>query len=156
MYFLLFFSSRRRHTRCALVTGVQTCALPISQLIEEYEHRGGAWLWETDQHHRLSYVSPQIGMILGQASSTLVGQSFPAIFGGSLILSSALQKLAVFDKLEFEVATKNGARWMSVSGTPRLSRMGNFEGFRGIGLDITEHKLSNYRTVNPAKTKRTP
>src|SRR3546814_5172312 len=25
-----FFSSRRRHTRCALVTGVQTCALPIS------------------------------------------------------------------------------------------------------------------------------
>src|SRR3546814_2514704 len=29
-----FFSSRRRHTRCALVTGVQTCALPI--------------LWDTD------------------------------------------------------------------------------------------------------------
>src|SRR3546814_9195474 len=28
-YFLLFFSSRIRHTRCALVTGVQTCALPI-------------------------------------------------------------------------------------------------------------------------------
>src|SRR3546814_13203884 len=27
---LYFFSSRRRHTRCALVTGVQTCALPIS------------------------------------------------------------------------------------------------------------------------------
>src|SRR3546814_5045726 len=27
-----FFSSRRRHTRCALVTGVQTCALPISAL----------------------------------------------------------------------------------------------------------------------------
>src|SRR3546814_5040312 len=27
--FIFFFSSRRRHTRCALVTGVQTCALPI-------------------------------------------------------------------------------------------------------------------------------
>src|SRR3546814_1007917 len=26
---VFFFSSRRRHTRCALVTGVQTCALPI-------------------------------------------------------------------------------------------------------------------------------
>src|SRR3546814_8649560 len=26
---LFFFASRRRHTRCALVTGVQTCALPI-------------------------------------------------------------------------------------------------------------------------------
>src|SRR3546814_2772958 len=28
-FLLFFFSSRRRHTRCALVTGVQTCALPI-------------------------------------------------------------------------------------------------------------------------------
>src|SRR3546814_17612865 len=32
--FYFFFSSRRRHTRCALVTGVQTCALPIY------------WLWQ--------------------------------------------------------------------------------------------------------------
>src|SRR3546814_14896453 len=29
---MFFFSSRRRHTRCALVTGVQTCALPILAL----------------------------------------------------------------------------------------------------------------------------
>src|SRR3546814_12219501 len=29
---LFFFSSRRRHTSCALVTGVQTCALPIYKL----------------------------------------------------------------------------------------------------------------------------
>src|SRR3546814_8889673 len=28
-YAVCFFSGRRRHTRCALVTGVQTCALPI-------------------------------------------------------------------------------------------------------------------------------
>src|SRR3546814_4353712 len=30
-----FFSIRRRHTRCALVTGVQTCALPIYALLED-------------------------------------------------------------------------------------------------------------------------
>src|SRR3546814_9440801 len=30
LYCCVFVSSRRRHTRCALVTGVQTCALPIS------------------------------------------------------------------------------------------------------------------------------
>src|SRR3546814_2156809 len=33
-----FFSSRRRHTRCALVTGVQTCALPISQNLSTKPH----------------------------------------------------------------------------------------------------------------------
>src|SRR3546814_4429218 len=31
---LFFYSSRRRHTRCALVTGVQTCALPIYAIRE--------------------------------------------------------------------------------------------------------------------------
>src|SRR3546814_14114363 len=51
-FYLLFFSSRRRHTRCALVTGVQTCALPISRIGEQEaivvhrghlaERRGGA------------------------------------------------------------------------------------------------------------------
>src|SRR3546814_9675463 len=32
---VFFFSSRRRHTRCALVTGVQTCALPIYNSLAE-------------------------------------------------------------------------------------------------------------------------
>src|SRR3546814_1087816 len=35
-----FFSSRRRHTRCALVTGVQTCALPICLMPRLVDYRG--------------------------------------------------------------------------------------------------------------------
>src|SRR3546814_3639276 len=39
-FICFFFSSRRRHTRCALVTGVQTCALPIySQLCHYVQDR---------------------------------------------------------------------------------------------------------------------
>src|SRR3546814_960674 len=34
VFVFFFLSSRRRHTRCALVTGVQTCALPISRMPE--------------------------------------------------------------------------------------------------------------------------
>src|SRR3546814_5700847 len=38
---VFFFSSRRRHTRCALVTGVQTCALPIwCQWVKTCWHKG--------------------------------------------------------------------------------------------------------------------
>src|SRR3546814_3173325 len=36
---IFFFSSRRRHTRCALVTGVQTCALPIFAVFDIDERR---------------------------------------------------------------------------------------------------------------------
>src|SRR3546814_2618464 len=37
---VFFFSSRRRHTRCALVTGVQTCALPILDRPVRHRARG--------------------------------------------------------------------------------------------------------------------
>src|SRR3546814_2724116 len=36
---VFFFSSRRRHTRCALVTGVQTCALPIFPWSQKKEEK---------------------------------------------------------------------------------------------------------------------
>src|SRR3546814_5400475 len=38
-FVVFFFSSRRRHTRCALVTGVQTCALPISSIANRAARR---------------------------------------------------------------------------------------------------------------------
>src|SRR3546814_11721966 len=37
-HFPFFFSSRRRHTGCALVTGVQTCALPIFLFLRTPHH----------------------------------------------------------------------------------------------------------------------
>src|SRR3546814_1557370 len=40
MFICFFFSSRRRHTRCALVTGVQTCALPIYESAHKAQWRG--------------------------------------------------------------------------------------------------------------------
>src|SRR3546814_15396026 len=40
---IFFFSSRRRHTRCALVTGVQTCALPIYASLARAAQRIAQW-----------------------------------------------------------------------------------------------------------------
>src|SRR3546814_1430885 len=48
----LFFSSRRRHTRCALVTGVQTCALPIYNWIQH------AFTYQDKMPHWLGYAAP--------------------------------------------------------------------------------------------------
>src|SRR3546814_4558088 len=52
-----FFSSRRRHTRCALVTGVQTCALPIYTMV----------VWEVDHLGFSKYTG-----IFGDVTGTLV------------------------------------------------------------------------------------
>src|SRR3546814_355939 len=56
---MFFFSSRRRHTRCALVTGVQTCALPIYVLV--------------------SPLPPSLGGIAAFAGSTILADGRAAL-----------------------------------------------------------------------------
>src|SRR3546814_7887285 len=52
-----FLSSRRRHTRCALVTGVQTCALPI---------------FDPDRWHLWGgYLRPRDKFLLGKIANLL-------------------------------------------------------------------------------------
>src|SRR3546814_2585150 len=52
VHFLFFFSSRRRHTRCALVTGVQTCALPICTALQWSTTNGRAPILATAEEER--------------------------------------------------------------------------------------------------------
>src|SRR3546814_9214686 len=65
--YMFFFSSRRRHTRCALVTGVQTCVLPICEMeYEQFLETGDpAYDWERpDDEWRaltLNYTSGTTG-----------------------------------------------------------------------------------------------
>src|SRR3546814_6891619 len=52
MWSFFFFSSIRRHTRCALVTGVQTCALPILVAINDLaDAKSNALLFKRDSVH---------------------------------------------------------------------------------------------------------
>ena len=57
-----FFSSRRRHTRCVLVTGVQTCALPISPLAVHRNYR----------HKMIMYVVYIIVTVQTKPSNTMI------------------------------------------------------------------------------------
>src|SRR3546814_7367386 len=65
---LCFFSSRRRHTRCALVTGVQTCALPISaaSVVNLFAVRTA--LTPADREHRFGHGKAEPLAALGQAT----------------------------------------------------------------------------------------
>src|SRR3546814_571481 len=63
MLLTFFFSSRRRHTRCALVTGVQTCALPISVALAL-----------PNPESRIPNPAPKrIALCAGEASGDLLG-----------------------------------------------------------------------------------
>src|SRR3546814_7926758 len=60
-----FFSSRRRHTRCALVTGVQTCALPICW----NQMNGARKITDTDYYNNVPYACPREARLLQVWSS---------------------------------------------------------------------------------------
>src|SRR3546814_14052832 len=65
VYIYFFFSSRRRHTRCALVTGVQTCALPISLdllLLEIDARRQRVHAWCAGSRSGGSMVCPELSV----------------------------------------------------------------------------------------------
>src|SRR3546814_2718412 len=55
---MFFFSSRRRHTRCALVTGVQTCALPLGPIAHVFNRGDGAYFIEKLSAERM-LLTPQ-------------------------------------------------------------------------------------------------
>src|SRR3546814_7932316 len=68
---MFFFSSRRRHTRCALVTGVQTCALPICSMYRKgyaYKKAGVGLLdlthGDTRQADLFAGVDPRSGSLM--------------------------------------------------------------------------------------------
>src|SRR3546814_4011596 len=60
--FFFFFSSRRRHTRCALVTGVQTCALPIYPSIA----------LDTITHNQATFTNRDLAMFVHRHSADTI------------------------------------------------------------------------------------
>src|SRR3546814_10871935 len=67
--FAFFFASRRQHTRCALATGVQTCALPISvhySLQVHFALFDGKFLWCGWRIHILEVVDDLLRAAIGE------------------------------------------------------------------------------------------
>src|SRR3546814_1175537 len=66
-----FFSSRRRHTRCALVTGVQTCALPIWASTGQFE---AVELRDGGDRYGGKGVLDAVGFVNGELTDLLLGE----------------------------------------------------------------------------------
>src|SRR3546814_6823072 len=74
-----FFSSRRRHTRCALVTGVQTCALPISYIRRSGDPDAGTILLKLAISRDSAIILSQARDADGRAGWLRVGGDQPQI-----------------------------------------------------------------------------
>src|SRR3546814_6124516 len=118
-----FFSSRRRHTRCALVTGVQTCALPILS-------RNTLWVGavDADADHR--------------KSSDEEGWLHPLSLG----FAGLLRGPAADSDASSEGRTRHGSHPFSTySGPPRLGLARRCHAPTGNGSQTTGASHADFR-----------
>ncbi|HEY0148282.1 MAG TPA: EAL domain-containing protein [Allosphingosinicella sp.] len=132
------------------IAKVRTQAESVRLLLKEYEHRGVGWLWQVDSENRVVYISSRMTSLLGRSANQLIGHSLPATLGGNSALGRTLLARAPFANLEMELKTRRGARWISLAGDPIIDMGGQFQGFRGVGSDITEVRKTQERLTNLA------
>ncbi|MFM9851519.1 MAG: putative bifunctional diguanylate cyclase/phosphodiesterase [Sphingomonadaceae bacterium] len=125
----------------------------VSLLLREYEDSGGDWMWQTDASRCLSHVSPRLGLALGVEIGALEAKPLLQIlagdaweagnFGATLReLAEHLKNRTSFSDLVVPVQIHGETRWWELSASPRVDEAGIFQGFRGVGSDVTEQHKS--------------
>src|SRR3546814_5635862 len=108
---MFFFSSRRRHTRCAVVTGVQTCALPIWP---RPTVGNMAQAWSPAAHDREDQLH------VGGIGILMLGNAYQNGSGQCPMSPAALQKLAPSESPEHGLGNnsnnKHAAKVVPVPG----------------------------------------
>ena len=132
----------------------------IDMLLRDFEDSAGDWLWETDLRGRLTHVSNRFAEAAGVPAAELMGQELVAFIDSTRHRNRAqfTGRLAVGPELasfmachmpfrDVEVALDIGGHlvWWALAGKPRFSTHQLFEGYRGVGSDVTKAKLAHGR-----------
>jgi diguanylate cyclase (GGDEF)-like protein/PAS domain S-box-containing protein len=126
----------------------------VSLLLREFEEGEADWLWQIDPARRVRSVSPRFAFALGRNPDEIDGKPLiqlvagPAWYSGQFPpslhdLAERLKRRESFSNLLVRVSINGSQRWWELSGTPKLDDNGNFDGFRGVGSDVTEQRESS-------------
>jgi PAS domain S-box-containing protein len=114
------------------------------QRFQEFALMGADWFWETDRKGRFTYFSTnatQQGLdltgLLGRSRDDFA-QKDPANLARLECIDEKVRARESFRNMPYVVDSGNGpARWCEISGNPKYDDAGAFEGYRGVGRDIT-------------------
>ena len=119
----------------------------VRLLLENYEDSRQGWFWSTDHDGRLTYLTDSVVTLLANHATRLAGAPFTELFQtsneetkASRTLAFQLAKRLSFEKLALRAAVASDERWWAVSGNPQFDPSGQFTGYRGSAVDITEQR----------------
>ncbi|MCA1661633.1 MAG: EAL domain-containing protein [Novosphingobium sp.] len=125
----------------------------VSLLLREFEEGDADWLWQIDTSRRVRSVSPRFAFALGLDPEDIGGKPFLQLIAGAAWetgqfhtslhdLAERIKRRENFSNLLVRVTVQDQNRWWELSGTPKLDENGVFDGFRGVGSDVTEQRES--------------
>ena len=123
-------------------------------LLNEFEESASDWLWETDPNLCLQYVSPRLVEVAGSSERQLQGLPLERLFLPSLAAPAGhpstdlwrhIERRQAFRDILLPIDIAGERRTWSLSGKPIFNRSGAFDGYRGVGSDVTEKKRSEER-----------
>lgn len=134
----------------------------VSMLLREFEEGEADWLWQIDTSRRVRAASPRFAFALGLSPDEIEGKPFIQLIAGPAWdtgqfpssmhdLAERLKRRESFSNLLVRVTIANQQRWWEISGTPKLDDSGNFDGFRGVGSDVTEQRESSEKIAHMAR-----
>lgn len=119
----------------------------ISLFLRDYQENATDWLWETDTKLRFQNISSRFANSLASVPARMRDAPLrqlaadPRISGLSSILEMCDSRQAFRDVvIRFDLG--RDTRWWSVTGQPVYDINARFQGYRGIGSDITEARRS--------------
>ncbi len=126
----------------------------VSLLLREFEEGEADWLWQIDTSRRVRSISPRFAFALGKEPGEIDGKPFIQMIAGPAWesgqfpsslhdLAERLKRRESFSNLLVRVTINGEQRWWELSGTPKLDDNGSFDGFRGVGSDVTEQRESS-------------
>ena len=133
----------------------------IAMLLSEFEANGSDWLFEVDADWRLTHVSPRFATVAGRPREAMLGQDLLPMLGSAQrgaearhairSLTEHFAHARPFRDLVAPVLVGGKTRWWQLSGTPKHDARGRFDGYRGVGSDITDARTSNERIAHLAR-----
>ena len=134
----------------------------VSMLLREFEEGEADWLWQIDTSRRVRSVSPRFAFALGLTNDQIDGKPFIQLVAGPAWdsgqfpsslhdLAERLKRRESFSNLLVRVTIGGQQRWWELSGTPKFNDSGNFDGFRGVGSDVTEQRESSEKIAHMAR-----
>jgi diguanylate cyclase (GGDEF)-like protein/PAS domain S-box-containing protein len=116
------------------------------------------WIWEQDAELRFTYISDGIGVAAGIPAALLIGRqrlssdAFDAPAEAVAAYEACIDARKPFRDFTYAFTRPDGVlRFLRISGEPVFDEAGNFQGYRGVGRDVTLARQAEQRVHELAR-----